>query len=47
MNTLLKVGYGKADITPKTSVPLDGYGNAANRFSQVQRDPLQATCIAF
>ena len=47
MDTLLKVGYGKVDITPKTSVPLDGYGNAANRFSQVQRDPLQATCIAF
>ena len=47
METLLKVGFGKADVTPKGSVPLDGYGNAANRFSKVQRDPLQATCIAF
>lgn len=47
MNTLLKVGFGKADITPKTSVPLDGYGNAADRFSKEQRDKLQATCIAF
>lgn len=47
MNTLLKVGYGKADITPKTSVPLDGYGNAAFRFSKEQRDKLMATCIAF
>lgn len=47
MDTLLKVGFGKADITPKTSVPLDGYGNAASRFSREQRDKLQATCIAF
>ena len=47
MNTLLKVGYGKTDITPKTSVPLDGYGNAASRFSKEQRDKLMATCIAF
>ena len=47
METLLKVGFGKADITPKESVPLDGYANGANRFSEEQRDPLQATCIAF
>lgn len=47
MDSLLKVGYGKADITPQGSVPLDGYGNAANRFSQEQRDKLFATCIAF
>lgn len=47
MDTLLKVGFGRADITPKTSVPLDGYGNAATRFSQEQRDKLMATCIAF
>lgn len=47
MDRLLKVGFGKGNITPETSVPLDGYGNAADRFSQEQRDKLFATCIAF
>lgn len=47
METQLKVGYGRADITPVNSVPLGGYGNAANRYSEAVRDPLYATCIAF
>ena len=49
---ILSVGYGKADITPTTSLPLDGYGttgaNAAkNRWSTAQETPFSAICIAF
>lgn len=47
MEKMIKVGYGRADITPKESIPLGGYGNGRNRFSEEIRDKLFATCIAF
>lgn len=43
----LQVGFGRADITPKESVPLRGYGNTSERLSISVSDPLYATCIAF
>jgi len=43
----LLVGYGREDITPKKSVPLDGYGNANSRMSNNVLDPLYVTCLAF
>lgn len=43
----MKVGYARAEITPKESVPLAGYGNTSNRMSQTILDPLYATCVAF
>lgn len=47
MDTLLKVGYGIADITPESPMPLSGYGSVLNRISEQVRDKLKATCIAF
>lgn len=49
---VLSVGFGKADVTPKVSLPLDGYGttgaNAAkNRWSTAQEYPFYALCVAF
>jgi len=41
------VGYAAADITPKESVPLRGYGDAMERFSKGFTEPLYATCVAF
>ena len=41
----LKVGYGRADITPKNSVPLGGRHGTV--MSESVLDPLYATCIAF
>ena len=41
----LKVGYGRADITPQTSVPLGGRHGTV--ISDRVLDPLYATCIAF
>ena len=41
-----KVGFGRADITSKTSVPLAGYGNTTERMSQGALTFLYATCIA-
>ena len=41
-----RIGYGRTDITPLTSVPLAGYGNATQRISQNVLDPQMATCIA-
>ena len=41
------VGYAKADITPTDSVPLRGYGDAMERFSEGFLEPLYATCVAF
>ena len=41
-----RIGYGRTDITPLTSVPLAGYGNATQRMSQNVLDPQMATCIA-
>ena len=41
------VGYAKADITPKDSVPLGGYGDHEERISKGFLEPLYATCVAF
>ena len=41
------VGYAKADITPTDSVPLRGYGDAMERFSEGYLEPMYATCVAF
>ena len=44
-----QVGFGKRDITPKVSLPLDGYSgaNAAQfRWSDFVEKPLYATCTA-
>lgn len=43
----LMVGVGRANITPKYSVPLDGYGNTRFRMSEGAYDPQYSTCIAF
>ena len=40
------VGYGRADITPLTSVPLAGYGNSTQRMSETILDLQYATCLA-
>lgn len=40
------VGFGRADITSKTSVPLAGYGKTTERMSEGILTPLFATCIA-
>ena len=44
--SVLNIGYGRADITPRESVPLRGYGSTSNRMSQRVLDPLMATCLA-
>ena len=41
------VGYAKADITPTDPVPLRGYGDAMERFSEGFLEPMYATCVAF
>ncbi len=41
------VGFGRADITPKYSVPLQGYGTVERRMSDRVLDKLYATCVAF
>ena len=41
------VGYAKADITPTESVPLRGYGDAMERFSEGFLESMYATCVAF
>jgi len=41
------VGLGRADITPRESVPLAGYGNTAMRMSTGFLDFLYTTCVAF
>lgn len=42
----LRVGFGRANITPSYSVPLAGYGNSSLRMSQGFLDYMYATCIA-
>ena len=44
---VLKVGFGRADISPEISVPLWGYGNHETRYSTEVADPIYATCVAF
>ena len=41
------VGYGKANISPDDPVPLRGYGDAMERFSEGNLEPMYATCVAF
>lgn len=43
----LQVGYGRQNITPSESVPLNGYGNNEQRKSENILDLLYVTCIAF
>lgn len=45
--TAFSVGYAKADITPRDSVPLRGYGDAMERFSEGFLESMYATCVAF
>jgi len=47
MEEMIKVGFGRTDITPEGAVPMGGYGNPRMRFNEEVRDPLYATCIAF
>lgn len=47
MKTPIQVGFGRVDITPKSPVPMGGYGNPHLRFNEEVRDALYATCIAF
>ena len=42
----MQVGYGKVNITPDMSLPLQGYGNTSLRMSDGFRDYLYATCFA-
>ena len=42
----LKVGFGRVDVTPDYSVGLGGYGDAATRRSTGVADYLFVTCIA-
>jgi len=44
---MLKIGFGRADITPLEPVPLAGYGNAKDRISQEVDYRLFGTCLAF
>ncbi|MBR4864578.1 MAG: hypothetical protein IKU07_08375 [Oscillospiraceae bacterium] len=44
---MIKVGFGRRDITPEWSVPLAGYGNTDKRMSQNVLDPLTTSCVAF
>lgn len=42
----LRVGFGRADITPTFAVGLHGYGNVGERQSQGYFNKLYATCVA-
>ena len=42
----MQVGYGKVNITPEMSLPLQGYGNTSLRMSDGFVDYLYATCFA-
>lgn len=41
-----RVGYGRTEIMPKDSVPLDSYGNALQRMSTGFLNMIYFTCIA-
>ena len=47
MNTNLRVGFARVDVSPLESVPLEGYGNTHTRMSQGILDPIMGTCIVF
>ncbi len=42
----MQVGFARADITPRESVALAGYGNSATRRSKNVLDYLEASCVA-
>ena len=42
----MKVGYGRANITPEYSVPLAGYGNTSMRMSTSFQTYLYSNCVA-
>ena len=42
----LLVGYARADVTPKITTPLRGFGSTSDRMSNTVLEPLYATCIA-
>ena len=44
---VFSVGYAKADITPDHSVPLVGFNDIEERWSNQIMDRLYATCVAF
>lgn len=46
MEHIIKIGFGRMDITPVEPVPLAGYGNATDRISQEIDYRLFATCLA-
>jgi len=39
-------GYARVDVTPKTGVPLAGYGNTSYRRATIIQDRLYCTCVA-
>ncbi|MBR3145261.1 MAG: hypothetical protein IKF53_05165 [Clostridia bacterium] len=41
-----RVGFGRTEIIPEDSVPLQGYGDALNRMSTGYLDELYVSCIA-
>lgn len=45
-DTVLQVGYGRADITPDFKMPLQGYPGPEGRIFTRVLDPIYATCIA-
>lgn len=45
-NALLRVGFGRTDITGNSPLPMGGYGDPLNRISQGVLAPLCATCVA-
>ena len=47
LNHVLKVGFGRTDISPTESVPLRGYGDTLTRMSTSVTERLYATCVAF
>ena len=48
-SSVLKVGFGRVDITPPDGmrIPMRGYGNPAERLSSGILDRIYATCVAF
>jgi len=45
-NALLRVGFGRTDITGNSALPMGGYGDPLQRVSEGVLLPLCATCIA-
>ena len=47
VTTSVRVGFGRACITPTESVPLAGYGNSSYRMSTGVLNDLFTSCVAF